>query len=439
VGQITTPPTQGITVNPTDRQSGPSAGGGATGNNSIFLGANAGLNSTISNFIVIGHGSGDGGITDNANLGGSVIVGVGSAEHVTVGVGNQQPLVIIGPNDLVNYTSPVDSTTIVGSNILNGTNGGFGSSMSENVLIGNTLFPAADIHPLMSGNIIIGAQIASGAIAGNQSIPTNTVMIGYQMFTGGFTSYANSVLIGAGMGFSGANGSSISTTVAIGNSITIPDGCSGDVVIGSGAAYNGSNTGSINNTIIGEAATFSGNQNVAIGGLASIPDIAADAARGFVCIGFGAGTTVPATGGALNGLLVIESNVGAGVQTLLYGAFGTGNLIIGNSTNATNRDFAGTTSTNIVKLLNGTIGNANPIGGGYFYVAAGVLHWVDTAGNDSQLSENVQGQLASSALHAFTNNAAANAGTLTNAPAIGNPTKWIPINDAGTIRNIPAW
>lgn len=40
---------------------------------------------------------------------------------------------------------------------------------------------------------------------------------------------------------------------------------------------------------------------------------------------------------------------------------------------------------------------------------------------------------------AFTNNAGASAGTLTNAPAIGNPTKWIPINDNGTTRNIPAW
>lgn len=40
---------------------------------------------------------------------------------------------------------------------------------------------------------------------------------------------------------------------------------------------------------------------------------------------------------------------------------------------------------------------------------------------------------------ALTNNAAAAAGTLTNAPVAGNPTKWIPINDNGTIRNIPAW
>ena len=35
--------------------------------------------------------------------------------------------------------------------------------------------------------------------------------------------------------------------------------------------------------------------------------------------------------------------------------------------------------------------------------------------------------------------AAAAAGTLLNAPVAANPTKWIPINDNGTTRYIPAW
>lgn len=37
------------------------------------------------------------------------------------------------------------------------------------------------------------------------------------------------------------------------------------------------------------------------------------------------------------------------------------------------------------------------------------------------------------------NGAAASVGTLTNAPAATNPTKWIPIDDNGTTRYIPAW
>jgi hypothetical protein len=40
---------------------------------------------------------------------------------------------------------------------------------------------------------------------------------------------------------------------------------------------------------------------------------------------------------------------------------------------------------------------------------------------------------------AFTNGAGAGAGTLSNAPAAGNPTKWIPVDDNGTTRYIPAW
>lgn len=40
---------------------------------------------------------------------------------------------------------------------------------------------------------------------------------------------------------------------------------------------------------------------------------------------------------------------------------------------------------------------------------------------------------------ALTTGAGASAGTLTNAPSAGNPTKWIKINDNGTVRSVPAW
>lgn len=40
---------------------------------------------------------------------------------------------------------------------------------------------------------------------------------------------------------------------------------------------------------------------------------------------------------------------------------------------------------------------------------------------------------------ALTDGAGVAAGTITNAPAAGNPTKWIPINDNGTTRHVPAW
>ncbi len=39
----------------------------------------------------------------------------------------------------------------------------------------------------------------------------------------------------------------------------------------------------------------------------------------------------------------------------------------------------------------------------------------------------------------YANGAGALTGTLTNSPATGNPTKWIPVDDNGTTRYIPAW
>jgi hypothetical protein len=48
------------------------------------------------------------------------------------------------------------------------------------------------------------------------------------------------------------------------------------------------------------------------------------------------------------------------------------------------------------------------------------------------------GTLISSSV-ALTNGAAAAGGTLLNAPAAGNPTKWVPIDDNGTTRYIPCW
>ncbi len=51
----------------------------------------------------------------------------------------------------------------------------------------------------------------------------------------------------------------------------------------------------------------------------------------------------------------------------------------------------------------------------------------------------VGGALLVRTLSALTDGAAAQAGTLLNAPAAGNPTKWIAIDDNGTTRYIPTW
>lgn len=69
-----------------------------------------------------------------------------------------------------------------------------------------------------------------------------------------------------------------------------------------------------------------------------------------------------------------------------------------------------------------------------FQISAASKFSVDTTG---LITTNSPTMIASS--QAFSNGAAAAAGTLTNAPVAGNPTKWIPINDNGTTRYLPAW
>jgi hypothetical protein len=53
------------------------------------------------------------------------------------------------------------------------------------------------------------------------------------------------------------------------------------------------------------------------------------------------------------------------------------------------------------------------------------------------LTDSTTNLISSSAT--LSDGAAAAAGTITNAPVAGNPTKWVSINDNGTIRYIPAW
>jgi hypothetical protein len=70
---------------------------------------------------------------------------------------------------------------------------------------------------------------------------------------------------------------------------------------------------------------------------------------------------------------------------------------------------------------------------------AQVFRWYKTTTGPQYAWVDTTGILMGTSGFAFTNGAAAATGTLTNAPAAGNPTKWIPVNDNGTTRYIPAW
>ena len=131
MGQITNAGAKGITVLPTERETGPGAGSGNTGNNTLLLGLGAGQNNTAANTVILGAGSGGGGIP-NTNPG-NTIVGEGSlnvwnatggftpAGITSIGQGNGaaltmgDSLVMIGQNVLPNFVSSIDSSIFIGN------------------------------------------------------------------------------------------------------------------------------------------------------------------------------------------------------------------------------------------------------------------------------------------------------------------------------------
>lgn len=133
-----------------------------------------------------------------------------------------------------------------------------------------------------------------------------------------------------------------------------------------------------------------------------------------VAIGYGTGADIT-TGGNNT---FIGYNTGRGITT------GGSNTIIGASVSG----LSASLSSQIILATNGSIkaqfdstlnGNWNLQGGDGVY----------TNSTTFMLRSKV----------ALSNGAAANTGTLTNAPSSGNPSKWLPYDDNGTTRYIPAW
>jgi hypothetical protein len=131
------------------------------------------------------------------------------------------------------------------------------------------------------------------------------------------------------------------------------------------------------NTLLGASTVAYGDFNTVIGARAAVST--ATTFGGCVIIGALATDTVAGNGTFLIAAAQSAAGGGSDVLALEFGNFLTGNLVLGNSSEGTNRDLNGT---NTVKLLNGTK-TGNPIGGGYFYVSAGALHWVGSSGTDT--------------------------------------------------------
>lgn len=102
---------------------------------------------------------------------------------------------------------------------------------------------------------------------------------------------------------------------------------------------------------------------------------------------------------------------------------------------------APTIGNGLVQLTSGTTKAAGVAWGTDTYLyrsAANALKTDGTLTATGGLITGLNTALVTSSV-SMTNGAAASAGTITNAPSAGNPTKWIPIVDNGTTRYIPAW
>lgn len=142
---------------------------------------------------------------------------------------------------------------------------------------------------------------------------------------------------------------------------------------------------------------------------------------------------------ARDGAQVLALKDGVNPYTLrIYGGAAKLLSLSNDNTNSRVTDFGGNlilgAGNSDLWVLNGASGELAPTGSFNFGSSAkpinlGFINFLTVANAGALVATSV----------ALTNGAGASAGTLTNAPSIGNPTKWIPISDNGTIRNIPAW
>ena len=197
------------------------------------------------------------------------------------------------------------------------------------------------------------------------------------------------------------------------------------------------------NTLPGGANSSSG-LPIAQGGTGAVTAALARSGLGIGTIATQAANAVALTGGTIDGTTIGGTTPAAVTGTTLTGTSGVFSNTAGQGTIAINSQVASGFG-GFAKFQSGGgnqayVGLDSGINGGTNYgqltlqTVSGNINLQPTGG---LVLVNTATLIGSSV--ALTNGAAANAGTLTNAPAVGNPTKWIPISDNGTTRYIPAW
>ena len=372
-----------------DKIVGQNAGIAQTGSRVFLAGLNAGNAETVDDLIVIGSQSVDNGLTLGIAAK-SLVLGNGSLKAWTALTSGAptMPMLIIGHNVLPNSVA----------------NAGC-------VLIGNDImsqFPAGAVGTSRENNVVIGQGAASYQVgAGGAAGFGQNVVIGYRAASqtgldGNNRNYSGNVVVGSQAGYCDNAIRSYTSNIAIGSgagTITNGVGCDNNIFVGNGNNATSDNTLNTQfNICIGHNSQVAGSSNIHIGhhlvgpigpGAASIYNIiiGAETTAGqafannqhdMLLLGpeLQSPTLNYAAGCVNYDLFIGNGNIN---KMLMYGNMNNGNVMVGN--NVGNRAIGGAAA-NCFSLTNGAKGN-NPIGGGYFYVVAGALHWVGSAGTDT--------------------------------------------------------
>jgi hypothetical protein len=382
-----------------------------------------GVAGSFSGDVFIGDQMGNSGpAAGTAQISQSVFIGSGACNHADAWANPCLNNVIVGAQAMNQTLTTPQNNTVVGS-------AGFQSpvtSPTDNIMIGVSTAPNAVVSP--TRNITIGDSSAVGQ--------DRSIFIGHNITGPTLGGLSRVVAIGCGAGFGavGVNDSFFLETYDQITQRTLLYGRfdTGNLIVGNSAANrgdagNGTNTLKIVNGTIGAAPTGGGLFYVVAGDLHWFNSAGADTR-----LSGNVNLPAPAAGVALSIAGVAGSPI-----ILLTGAAGSGatlQLKDGNAGQLWNVSSGGS-GAGLFSIRDSTraadVITANTTGN--------VTLGAPTAGDTLTLapSAGTGALIATSA--ALTNNAGAAAGTLTNAPAAGNPTKWIKINDNGTIRSVPAW
>ena len=410
MGQATSPTIKDIILTAVDRLVARNADGGIapTASHIVLLGEHAGQNlNAVNHVYVIGSDSVKGGLI--AAQEGTTVLGANNLTALAnatpalndgpiVAIGfNIAPLVAnrMGADVLIGgeiarnapvSASPFDSSIVIGyaamerQRTLNASGGTFarrsvvmgwraargqaftvdgaGTSIADSIVIGSEAmedsgFDLAAPGTQVNGTIAIGRR-ALRTVANNNALSSSfDIAIGYQCATAYHSGQSN---------------------VFIGNDIaTAATDCANDVLIGGAIAGNHlSNNGQ--NVALGAGIVMTGlaSRNIMLGSGASNGDLPVGASDQFLV------ETIDLTSGLRRNLLY--GNMG----TATVGVITKCGIAVGLSS-AANRDLPGM---NILKIINGGRDAAltAPVGGGYFYVAAGALHWVGSANTDTVIA-----------------------------------------------------